>query len=68
MDNRRQSSGGRGGSVPANNPSFSGGAGANLSALDWAIGLRYLPPLLAYFLLLFPSYLKTLPLSAALAN
>ncbi|RPB10385.1 hypothetical protein P167DRAFT_252154 [Morchella conica CCBAS932] len=40
MDNRRQSSGGRGGSVPANNPSFSGGAGANLSALDWAIGLR----------------------------
>jgi len=39
MDNRRQSSGGRGGSIAAN-PGFSGGAAGNFATLDWVVGLR----------------------------
>lgn len=44
MDNRRQSSGGRGASIPAG-PNFNNTAGNNLAALDWVVGLRYLLPL-----------------------
>jgi len=45
MENRRQSTGGRGGggdrnNAPGNNPNFGGGPGGSLAALDWLVGLR----------------------------